>query len=212
MNKETPKKLTPLQIKKLTPYIDKAEIKLTPRQRAFCWFYTQNGFNGSQACKMAGYKSKKSKHGESFVFAQQAQQNLNLPYVLESIKLIIKNSYININRSTLEKRLFETWVVQAFYDPGMFINPDGRAAFKSWDEIPEEYRVCVEGIEQKYNKDCGFYIILKLADRKVAQDKLDKYIQMTKESHEVEFGDNTINSLKDTLEKFMGKKDESNSK
>jgi len=200
---EKVQKLSTAQIKKITPYLDDVRPKLTPKQRNFCWYYCNNGFNGIQACEASGYKvGTKHKDAKDVIkaniFKTQACQNLTKPYIIEAIKRILKN-IVNINKDTVEFKLFHEWLSQAFYKPSMFVNPDGSLAFKSWKEIPEEYHCCVAGIEKKYygrNADKEV-IIIKLVNKKDALDKLDKYVQMTKDIIDVD-----VNLKEETLDKL----------
>jgi hypothetical protein len=97
-------------------------------------------------------------------------------------------------------------MVQAFYDPTMFFNPDGTVRFQSWDEIPERFRHCIEGMEVKYyGKDADKRVImLKLVNREKAQMQLAKYIQMIKDVPAVQvipLGKETEDKLVDIFRK-----------
>lgn len=195
MNTLTDQNYTIQEIVKLTPYLDDMEVKLTNKQRAFIYYYVINGFRKVDACRRAGYNCKKGKK-ESMQLLQQANQNLNLPYIKQARDLII--SHIIKDKKEIEKKLFEIWYTQATYDPAMFYNPDGTVKFKTWEEVPRKYRCCIEKMEEKYyGKDGNVkVIILTLADKKFAQQQLDKYIQMTKETIDLNQDVNIIIGLK----------------
>ena len=164
------------QIKKSTPYLD--ELKLTPRMRKFCWYYVYNGFNGYRAALSAGYSNKRKTS-----VAAQATENLKKPSIRESIGRICADM-LKEHKGTLESELFKFYYNRAFYDPGMFVNADGTPAFKDIEEIPKEWKICIDGIEgRRYGKDGEYRITyIKLADRDRSAEKLEKYIQMIKET------------------------------
>lgn len=198
--------LSNAEIVKITSYLDDIEPKLTIKQRKFAYFYILNNMNGVEAAKYAGYKVHKGKN--EYMHCQViASQNLNKLIIIEAIEKIA-NKIIK-NRKALEQRLFDIWFSQATYDPSIFFNPDGELKFKTWEEIPEKYRCCIEGMEIKYyGKDAQRKIIaLKLVDKKFAQDKLDKYIQMTKDTSktEIEMSDETVTKLQNIFNRNVKK-------
>lgn len=189
------KKLTNSQIKKLTPYLDDIDPGLTPRQRAFVYYYTVNGFNGAHAAELAGYKPKNAH--------VTASQNLRKNNIEEALKRILEE--VKVDRDLETQFLYERLHAIISADPADFFKPDGTLKFNSWEEIPEELRLCVENVETRYNKECGFYPVIKLIDKKFALDKLDKYVQMTKDSVEHNLGKETQDYFS---EKFKDKLDE----
>jgi len=200
---EKTQKLTITQIKALTPYLDNFSPRLTNLQRAFVWYYCHNGFSAANAAKLAGYKSgskrgKVNKKSTNLYYAVQGNENLNHAYIIDAVQLVVRN-IVDIEKNSIEPKLFENWMSQAFYDPALFVNPDGTIAFRSWDEIPQQYHCCVISIEKKYygrNADKEV-IVIKLADKKYAQDKLDKLIQLTKEPSEID-----VNLKEETLDRL----------
>lgn len=193
--------LNPMQIKKLTPYLNDIKYPnpnkndknnpyryLNLKQRAFAWYYVYNGNNKADAYRKAymskwnsrdkrlvyqGIKNKKVKMDEFTYNAVMAQTIYNHTYMNEAVKLIREKWEASI-KVDIPQTLLEQLKIQCTYDPSIFINVDGSPKFKTWDEIPEEYRCCVEGIESKYhgrNADVKTTII-KLVDR----DKARKYL------------------------------------
>ena len=156
------------ELKKITPYLD--DLELPPRMRKFAWYYVFNGFCPSDAAVQAGYNTK-NKVSLSVI----ASQNLNKVRIKEAIKRIIENA-ISIEKGTLEKKIFEAYWKRAFYDINTFQNKDG--SYIPLDKIPEADRVVVDNVEEKYwGKDADTKtVVLKLANRDTALDKLSKYI------------------------------------
>lgn len=173
--------LSNAEIVKITPYLDNIEPKLTIKQRKFAIFYALKEENGAEACRKSGYKVRKGKD-EPLAMAVQASQNLNKLNIKEALIKIRK--HLIDDKSYLEKKLYDMWKLQATYDPSVFYNPDGKIKFKKWEDIPEKYRCLITKFEVKYyGRDANReVIVMELADKKFAQDKLDKYIQMTKET------------------------------
>ena len=117
-----------------------------------------NGMNGANACKLAGYKLG-SKHKDvkdikniNSLFAVISCENIKKPNVKEAINRIAKNE-VHIDTTLLAKTLYDEWLIMATYDPSMFIDKYGRSKFDKLEDIPKEYRCCVENISTKYSKD-----------------------------------------------------------
>lgn len=99
----------------------------------------------------------------------------NKEYIAEAY-LVLLEGYLKSIKKNLSQTLTEQMITQATYDPAMFISPDGSPAFTDWDEIPQKYHCCVEGIESKfYGKNADRkVVVIKLADRKQARQELFK--------------------------------------
>lgn len=181
--------VTPKEIKKLTPYLD--DLGLTIRQRAFAYYYVLFDFKRKEATKAAGYKvynTKKSK--EDLSFLAMGGRNLSRPNIKEAIKRVCDHS-IN-DKPEVEKTLFNLIWKRATYDINTFVNSDG--SFKFLDEIPHEWVCVIDETEVKYyGKDAQKRVVVsKLADREKSIERLDKFINFTKESPGVQ-----INVLSD---------------
>lgn len=194
--------LSNAEIVKITSYLNDIEPKLTIKQRKFVYFYVMNGFIGAYACKNAGYKVRKGKDEANF-YRVVACQNLNKLNLKEAIKRITKHQIKD--RSELEKELFDILWHRANYDIKTFQKNNGE--FKELKDIPDEWSCCIDGTEIKYyGKECQQKVVVsKLADRDKAIDKLDKYIQFSKE---VDFNKNTLTdeTMQSLLNKLNGEK------
>lgn len=92
------------------------------------------------------------------------------------------SSWLRGRAAQLEYELFSTLHALAFYDPGQLINPDGSAAFSSWDELPVEIRRCVSAINVKFygqNADREA-VTLTLANRADALKAIAGYLATIK--------------------------------
>lgn len=190
--------------KLFAPFVP-ADWKKQGLNEAECIFiaeYLTNGFNGRQAYKIA-YPS-----------ASESTVSVNAYRILEKARVreIIQshfNEYLASKKLKLEREIIELYYTQAFYDPSMFIGPDGEATFKGWSTIPKKYRCCVEGIEIKTvgaGRSFQKIRVLKLVDRHKALEKLCKYITLFKEdtgSLELKMTEETANTLANI---FRGKK------
>jgi uncharacterized ParB-like nuclease family protein len=183
-------------IKKATPYLNDLTYSLpdnrkktqklkviNDKHRGYAWYYVFNGGNKTDAYRRAAHstfhlgraKLLPNNNVTYYALTMGGGTWYRNPTIQEAIRLI---------RLEIEKKLkgdvpstmLEQLVVQATYDPSMFINPDGSPAFREWGEIPEKYRCCVEGINTtRYGKNgiiCETTI--KLVDRAVARKELLK--------------------------------------
>ena len=190
-SKQLPVSRIPRKRTNLFPYLK--DLNLKPREIKFIVAYCQNNFNGTKAYKMAINPEATD------VTASTGQAEIiRRPSVKEALRLYLED-ILSTGKICLSKQLFDKWFLLAFYDPSMFIDIDGSprtivdsvtgvSRIIDWDDIPSEYRLCVEGIETKaYGKDSSTLITtIKLADRKFYMDKLDKWVGMTRELHEVQ--------------------------
>ena len=83
-------------------------------------------------------------------------------------------------RIPLEKRVVDTWMRRAFYDPSEILNDDGSLADTMANLSKEGLSVCIDGIDVKPDKDGGEHYVYKLADRDKALEMLQRYAQIIK--------------------------------
>jgi hypothetical protein len=146
-----------------------------------------NGNNKADAQRRAYYSrwnketekleliEERVKRTTNFNIQQMGLQNYCKPIIKQAIHLIRTNNEKEI-KTNLPQILLEQLYAQATYDPGMFIDKNGDPKFKDWDEIPENYRCCVEGIETNWHgKDADRKSVkIKLVDREKARKYLTK--------------------------------------
>ncbi len=157
--------------------------KLNPKYIMFVANYITNGFNGTEAY-MKSVARKGTKPGG---VTQDVNRLLENPSIKQAIQIVI-DEWLGEKKLKLEKQIIETLTARAFYDINMFIHQDGSPKFSKIEDVPEQWRCVIDGIESKaYGKDANVVkIVLKLADRERAIEKLSKYIELYKESEKQE--------------------------
>lgn len=120
---------------------------ITTQEAKFAAEYLTNGLNPREA-----YRNSIGRRGETDKTCEKkAKSMLQCPGVQQAI-------YLHGERWLAEKRkVFERDIVgmlntRAFYDPALLINTDGSPAFKTWEELPEDLRRCIDGIETRIIK------------------------------------------------------------
>jgi hypothetical protein len=193
--KKTPKKdITKKQdnqIKQLFPDWD--NLKITPKEGLFIYHYCTNHFNATKAYTDAGYTATTPESA-----SVMACMILRKP----KFKILVKrylNEYLNIHKDKLETEIFDIYYNQMTYDIAEIIDNEGQL-IKNLSEYTKEQRQCIEHIETKYagKVELVKYVVVKLADRNKAADKLAKYIEMMKEPDTnlfIGIGDETMRRL-----------------
>lgn len=180
----------PHLIKHLTPYLDDVTYVINNKEkpiklymRCYAWYYVHNGGNKTDAYRRANFSIYNN--GKRKLIPQQniststvttgGNRMYGYRYIQECIALIREEITSKI-KADMPTSLLEQLRIQATYDPSMFINPDGSPAFSTWNEIPEEYRCCIEGIStSRYGKNYDIEkTVIKLVDRSQAREKLLK--------------------------------------
>ena len=113
----------------------------------------------------------------------QAQQWMRKDNVRQGIQRILEWEIDSMSMS-LKNDIIGQLYKQAFYDPAMFIHGNGSPRFNSLDDIPIEWRCCVESIKTNMhpkNPNVVTYEI-KLANRGEARRELSKYIKLYEDS------------------------------
>jgi hypothetical protein len=156
------------------------EKKLPLKYIMFVAEYVTNGFNATEAyMRSIARKGSKREGAQSHAVGIVADSR-----VAEAIKIVIE-AWLGEKRLKLEKKIVDQLYRRAFYDPSMFVKPNGVVNFKEWEEIPEEWRCCIDGIEKKkywHGKESSEdVIILRMANRDKAREELSKYIVLYKE-------------------------------
>lgn len=126
--------------KKVLP-LDFSDLNLTPREYKFIVLYCTNGFNGIEAAEEAGYKgSKKTLKGIAFNL-------LKSPDIIEALKRYI-DAALSPYKVRLQYEVLEIYYKRATYTLDLFYNNNG--SVKPIDEIDEEWRCVIDGVEKKY--------------------------------------------------------------
>lgn len=138
--------------------------------------YLTNGFDSTLAYSTvfpAGTRRKATWGGAAY---------LRRPTV-QSLLSSYTSAWLRGRVAYLEKEIMDTTLARAFYDPSMFLNPDGSPAFDRWEDIPEVYRRCIEGIDVKFwGKDANRQsVTYTLANRSDALKQLSQILSLIKE-------------------------------
>lgn len=151
------------------------ESGMTIQEAMFAIEYASNGFNAAAAYRQQ--YDKRLSDGRAEVRAQTLLRNDAVRQAVVDVVTL----WINEKRLRLEREVIASLYAQAFYDPAMFVTPDGCVAFDAWEDIPAEWRCCVEGIEQRRDKAGVPYTTIKLVDRKWALDRLSRLVALAEE-------------------------------
>lgn len=173
--------LTPVQIKSITPYLDKVYYdhftqskgsvrkQIKDPMRAFAWYWVHNGNNATGASRNAYRGTDKTRDD---VQAQRDSTHgyelLTKPYIKEAIELIRKDAVNRIQEGASYDIITKLNTI-ANYDPLELINLDGTFKFKTSDEVPKHLRCLIVGIDYR-----GNHIKVILANRQKAIDQLSK--------------------------------------
>lgn len=112
--------------------------------------------------------------------ATESSRLLKDPKIQEAISTELK-AVLAEKRVPLEKRILDTWIIRAFYDPTEIINLNGRLKISEKELHKRGLQVCIDSINEKLTAKGDRYVEYKLADRDKALDMLQKYIAMIKE-------------------------------
>jgi hypothetical protein len=181
----------------------KESKELTGKEILFIAEYLTNNLQQTKAYLKVYCNNDKSKYGLSGV---ESHKLLKKPKIKSAIAKVL-DEWLGSKKLKLEYEIINRLYKRAFYDPFLFINPDGSPTFKKKEDIPEKWRCCIEGIETKaYGKDATTKITtIRLVDQDKALDKLAKYITLFKENIEVThtMTDETENLLKKVYDEGM---------
>lgn len=167
--KDMPDKMTvPLARKLLPPTVD--GLGLNAREMKWVAAYCTNGFNSSEAARVAGYKYSRKE------FQGLCADIVKRPPVIAAVKQFI-DSVIQPYKDRLEYEIMEIYYRRATYDVATFIEDNGD--LKPLDEVPLEWRCCIDGIERRvyFNKGTKFTVTeYKLPARDTALQMLYKMV------------------------------------
>lgn len=188
-----PKKATELkQIIGKSLYEELRESKASIREIRFVAEYLTNGNNGVQAILNSGMNIKSYNAA-----GVMANVYLKKHKIKEIIQRFIDN-WLGVKEQIFKKKILQTLYARSFYDPARIIDATGKLKWESLDHMPEELRICIEGIETKfYGKDADAVVrITKLADRNKSIEMLMKALRIGEDNDvDVNLSEETIESL-----------------
>jgi phage terminase small subunit len=155
------------------------KITATPdmvQQRAdFCRYYIEQDFTNATLA----YKRAYNPQMKDGIAAASAVRLLRDEKVRAELSREIQ-SILAEKKIPLEKKILDTYMVRAFYDPTEIIDLEGRLAISEKELRERGLQVCIDSINKKVSAQGDEYTEYKLADRDKALDMLQKYIQMIK--------------------------------
>jgi len=147
---------------------------MTKAKKDFIRFYIEQDFRNATAAYMKAYPraTEESARRE----ASRLLTNVDIQeYLAATLAEILKQDKI-----PLEKRILDTWIKRAFYDPAEIVDGKG-ALLHPLEELSKQgLSICIEGIETRINAQGVETIKIKLADRDKALEMLQAYIAMIK--------------------------------
>lgn len=187
-------KLSLPQAKKMLPF-DFKDLKLKGREVRFIAVYCMT-FNESKAVKLAGYKTKSDNAA-----CVQGNRLLKRANISEAVRRFL-DVVIQPYRERLEYMIMDYWYCRAFYKIDYFYEyKEMRAIEEDIDDeekgnidyippgyelkpihdIPEKWKVCIDGIEEKYYNQGKIKVTrYVLGDRSEALRNLWEFLQKSK--------------------------------
>ena len=143
------------------------------KREAFVRAYIENDFKDAAGVYQKVYSctAKAAVSAASRLLKDVNVQSMMATELAETMK---------IARIPLEKRVVDTWMRRAFYDPSEILNDDGSLADTMANLSKAGLSVCIDGIDVKPDKDGGEHYVYKLADRDKALEMLQRYAQIIK--------------------------------
>lgn len=157
------------------------DLKLDDNEIVFIYLYMLHR-NATEA--MVRLKAGEFATTENRIAARyQAQQWMRKDSIRQGIQRILEWELDSMSMS-LKNDIIGQLYKQAFYDPAMFINGNGSPRFTSLDDIPLEWRCCVESIKTNMHPKNTSVVTyeIKLANRGEARRELSKYIKLYEDS------------------------------
>jgi len=152
-----------------------AYSKLTKSQLDFVHNFIQADFKNATQCYCNAYPGTSVEAGTSSAARLLASANIR------ACIAIVLDAMMAEAKIPLEKRIFETWMARAFYDPSDILTDKGDLADTMQGLKKDGLSVCIEQIDKRVDKDGGEHQVYILADRTKALEMLQKYIQMIKQ-------------------------------
>jgi phage terminase small subunit len=160
---------------------------MTKTQKNFVNYYIEQDFKNAVGAYQKAYPNA------SYETAKvEASRLLTKPNIQEYMSAVIAD-VLQRDKIPLEKRILDTWLKRAFYDPAEIVDSKG-ALIHPLEELSRRgLSVCVEGIETRISAQGVEIIKVRLAGRDKALEMLQEYIHMVKpQKQEIE-----INAISD---------------
>lgn len=169
------------------------ELELNPKEIKFLAEYINNGFNGTRA-----YLKTIARKGTCYS-AAGAEATSTLKKV--KIKLALdewKQDFLNNVKNELEAKIIDNLMSRCFYDIEDYYYDDG--VLKPLSKLRREQRQAIDGVEVKYfGKDAVKTVTYKLADKDKARLELEKYINLIKDSMDINIQTDLNEKLEETI-------------
>jgi hypothetical protein len=150
-------------------------VDLVQARADFVRYYIEQDFRDAARAYKRAYGEKSAN-----VACAAASRLLADVKVQESLASEL-SSVLAERRVPLEKRILDTWLIRAFYDPTEIIDLHGKLRITMAELRKKGLYVCIDSINKKMNQSGKLYVEYKLADRDKALDMLQKYIAMIRE-------------------------------
>lgn len=174
-------------------------LHLKPKQILFCTNYIINDFNATKSYLDSKMGGKKCTYQAAGVQANELTKN---PKIQQAIRLVV-DAWLDSQKLNLDRKIIKMYTCRAFYDPSQLIDSEGCLKFKTLEEVPEDLRYCIDGIEKRFfGKDADrSTVTYKLADRESAIANLAKYILLFKDAPPIDLNlkvsDETAKKIQD---------------
>jgi len=152
-----------------------APVDLVQARADFVRNYIEQDFKDATGAYQRAYPN-----ASESTAAVESSRLLKDPKVQEAIADELA-AVIAEKRRPLEKRILDTWIVRAFYDPTEIVDLKGALKITEKELRRRGLHVCIDSINQKLTSQGYPYMEYKLADRDKALDMLQRYIAMIRE-------------------------------
>ncbi len=147
-------------------------VDLVQARGDFVRYYIEQDFKDATGAYKRAYGEKTDS-----VAAACASRLLKDANIQEALSVELE-AVLKERRRPLEKRILDTWIVRAFYDPTEILDLKGQLKITERELRKRGLHVCIDSINKKLNNRGQAYLEYKLADRDKALDMLRQYIQM----------------------------------
>ena len=147
-------------------------IDLVKARADFVRYYIEQDFEDATGAYKRAYGEK------TYQVAASATSRLLKDVKIQAALSEELAAVLKEKRRPLEKRILDTWLIRAFYDPTEILDLRGNLKITETQLRKRGLQVCIDSINKKLNAKGDPYLEYKLADRDKALDMLRQYIQM----------------------------------